>query len=115
MLQQDVCMCMCMHLHDYWYIASKNDTAFIFQPRHQQRVCTKGRGATKPIDCIQWGYALEGGGLQSCHRGLTSWRSAVMLKSEAPLVVQLGPVGMMEQGTPADVSDSSITSGGGGV
>ena len=38
-----------------------------------------------------------------------------MLKSEAPFVVQLGPVGMMEQGTPADVSDSSITSGGGGV
>ena len=29
--------------------------------------------------------------------------------------MQLGPVGMMEQGTPADLSDSSITSGGGGV
>ena len=52
----------------------------------------------------KWGY-----------RGLTSWRSAVTLKSEAPFVVQLGPVGMMEQGTPADLSDSSITSGGGGV
>ena len=38
-----------------------------------------------------------------------------MLKSEAPFVVQLGPLGMMEQGTPADVSDSSITSGVWGV